>query len=936
MKIFKRNFAIISMLFALFFVSACDKEEYKINVNSTDNGTISVSKSTTTAGKRVSVTAIPNSKYTLDKIMVGNDICVHNEDNKCEFVMPDEDVVVVPYFRELLPVEVSYNYDDSKVNLVSNNTSFYQGDEIEFNVTPVVGYKISRVTIGNRLLESDDGEYKFTIPSDASELNVDIESVRDDGMVKVSYKSNSGATSTITESQFYPVGTVIELDKFVVSEGKDVFYYIVNGVRVEGDSYVLTTEDIEIRAVTIKPINIFYQGDSNATPIKETTTITSGEIIDLDMVSKAFNVSEGYFIETFNVNGEEVSGRQYQLGSNDVTISLNLVKRIKVTFLSSDYVEPVNPYKYYDSGAQIVLEHIKYNFTFQEGYTFKSFSINGTETSSTHVTLNEDIEVKVNAVKGVKAKLVAGDSFVTPKQEFFYLTPGATWKEWRYELIDSFEGECDHVRILYNNVEPDNDDVIPNVESIMVVGIINDVKATFVATEEADLSDKIEECLSKHMTYYGAHFDEYFKAKEGYFIKGFLINGVSYENSYSVFVHLNTYSEVTIEPITEKMAKVTYVEVEGASAKNQYKYYKKGNTLSPTDIKNSFEIDAPYSWDYSILNGNKLDESIVIENDVEVSLVLKNKTTVTFNRTMNTIPQTEYLYLNPGDSTRINWHYSVLGHCDWFNVNGKIVRINENYVIGNEDIIVTPIVTQIEEENVDHDVLVVYQTTEHAKITCIGCYYSYADHYNRIYPPIDVYDVDEGYEIAYFKIKVNGSSPYDDNYDIGEEYAVSSSAYYLEWIPVTKKISTVTFNDDENAIYKWETEKLQYLEDETIHLYTIMSLYYVKEGYYISSFLVNGDVVGDEYTFNDEVTDIEISVIVKKCVEVTYVGNTNATPVNETLLFEANTKIILNTFKVAEGYEISYFKVNGIRVQSDMYDLGEEPITVEVVTRAIS
>ncbi len=91
---------VTALIYGNIYTIGIDGTAYSISAESSENGTISVSKSQAGAGMTVIVTVVPDEDYFVDSLTVGNGVSVSKlSDNVYTFTMPSSDVNVTAQFK---------------------------------------------------------------------------------------------------------------------------------------------------------------------------------------------------------------------------------------------------------------------------------------------------------------------------------------------------------------------------------------------------------------------------------------------------------------------------------------------------------------------------------------------------------------------------------------------------------------------------------------------------------------------------------------------------------------------------------------------------------------------------------------------------------------------------------------------------------------------
>lgn len=104
---------------------------YSITVNGADNGSVSSSHESATAGTQIELTVNPDSGYILDSITFNSGLEYTQDGNTITFNMPAEDVTITPSFVEAEHTVTFYNGDS-----VHHTASVSHGDYLTFPSDP--------------------------------------------------------------------------------------------------------------------------------------------------------------------------------------------------------------------------------------------------------------------------------------------------------------------------------------------------------------------------------------------------------------------------------------------------------------------------------------------------------------------------------------------------------------------------------------------------------------------------------------------------------------------------------------------------------------------------------------------------------------------------------------------------------------------------------
>ena len=308
------------------------QESYNVHVNITTydtdgvtllsetGGTASASKNIAATGEKVTVTATPNSGYTLQAIKWGNGGTDTDITSTNEFIMKDFDVAVDVYFQKegtvtpVKPTITTTTLSDGKVGKEYNQTLEATGD------TPITWEVVSGSSLPAGLTLAADGKisgtptmavpYTFTVKatngagSDTKSYTVMIVAA-DATTYTVSFNPNSGGGTmndvivmegeklTLPECTFTPPSADKEFDKWDAGEPGDQ-------VEIIDDSTITAIwKDKAVTPITVTEISI-------KTPASK-TEYTVGEALDVSGLTLDVEKSDGTH-ETVAVTPAMVSG----------------------------------------------------------------------------------------------------------------------------------------------------------------------------------------------------------------------------------------------------------------------------------------------------------------------------------------------------------------------------------------------------------------------------------------------------------------------------------------------------------------------------------------------------------------------------------------------------------------------------------------------------
>ena len=311
-------------------------------------------------GATVVFTAIEKEPDTYDvlRVKVNDGYATKAEDGTWSFVMPDEDVVLVPEYAEVVPHEVTLSaMVDVESVTVTGLGSFKRGAEVVVGVTLLNdGYEIKAVRIvgtETNLYDATTGNATFVMPDHDVTLTVDLEG-------KLFALSLADASLPID----------ITADRLPLVEGKAEYGASINVSLRSADPYFKAHRPIALVEQGSDP-EVRYEVSNYAAnfvmPAREVVldliceditfdmTLAESEHIALGLFSK---VDDEYVAKTENkaAVGDEV----YVQAKNSASDSYDMTS-LKVSYQTGDYYQPTGTIDLLDGAHQ---EGDYFHFTF--------------------------------------------------------------------------------------------------------------------------------------------------------------------------------------------------------------------------------------------------------------------------------------------------------------------------------------------------------------------------------------------------------------------------------------------------------------------------------------------------------------------------------------------------------------------------------------------
>lgn len=276
-------------------VSATFKEiTYKVTVDTTTNGKVTLSSESAVKDEEVTVTVKPDAGYELDTLTVtdkdGKDVTTTKTTDGCKFNMPEGGATVKATFKKsetpTYTVTVSEEDKNGTVEVTPENAP--AGDTVAVKVTPAEGYELDTLTVtdekGNEIetTVTSDG-YSFKMP----EGKVTVTAAFKEKKAEDSGSSGSGSTTTPTtpSTEEFPdeeSGVVATADEGVVPDGAELTVTPVadetDGTKVTLDICFKDGKGVEVQPngkVTVKvPVPTVFKEASKVYVYREETNGT--------------------------------------------------------------------------------------------------------------------------------------------------------------------------------------------------------------------------------------------------------------------------------------------------------------------------------------------------------------------------------------------------------------------------------------------------------------------------------------------------------------------------------------------------------------------------------------------------------------------------------------------------------------------------------------
>jgi len=263
------------------FKSELEETTYNVAVQTAENGTVEVDKTTAAEGETVTLTASPDEGYVISSISVadseGNEVTVTEQsDGTYTFEMPASDVTASAVFeKEITEYSITVSNDDHCTADVVSSAA--EGETVTITLTPDTGYNyawlyIQTVTgydnegtavefgvLDEVLLDSSSGwTYTFTMP--ANELIIYVF----DGQYTVTTSTEKTEAGGVT------------LPTPIAEEGENYFFmaYVYDGYTLSDVSVV----DANNNEIEITLDETYESSDNSVTSYQYTFTMPASDV----------------------------------------------------------------------------------------------------------------------------------------------------------------------------------------------------------------------------------------------------------------------------------------------------------------------------------------------------------------------------------------------------------------------------------------------------------------------------------------------------------------------------------------------------------------------------------------------------------------------------------------------------------------------------------
>ncbi len=590
-------------------ISATFKTGFKVIVNETINGSVTVSKTKAVVGSEVSVYAKPDKGYKLSVIKVNGE-----EISGTTFEMPDTVATVDVLFEKIDYKLTGYvttvwdGYSDRPDGDILSSKIANIGDEITISVAKYTGYEIEFF----RVFYLSDDSYKdftgntFIMPADNVQVHVKIKKI----LYSVTISEINEGTATVSKD------TASYGDQITItpSIGYEVDTIIVNGTTVEGSKFTMPAEDVtlivnlrkKLHKITVSS-NIYH-----GTFSVSTTTAYYGDEIVITILPET-----GYACEALRVNGKS-SSRKFNMPDEDVTITGSFIKanyQVKASDATHGTFQVRNAYKDSDyksitSGEYLDQIYIKFSpnygyepdlvkingetvnyqlYNHTDGYKFTSFKMPSTNVIVEVTFKKSEYSIDVSSANGGTVEVSKNKATVGEKI-LAVANPNIG-----YELNGQIK-ITGAVAVFYN--EDGSVEFVIGTSDVKVVASFNRIKYSV----DLKVSTGGRANISNDQYYYGTEVTINISPDSGYELDSINVNGKAISGNKFVMDACDTTIEVLFikHDLTKVPAKAATCTEAG------YKEYYKCNRCNKlfSDAEGKLEISTPeaikalgHEWD---------------------------------------------------------------------------------------------------------------------------------------------------------------------------------------------------------------------------------------------------------------------------------------------------------------------------------------------------
>ncbi len=287
------------------------KIDYSVSIIAPVNGNVKVSATTANYKDKITVTATPDTGYTVDKIKVNG-----TEINGNTFEMPAADATVSVTFKKI-DYTITVNAGDG--GTVNCPKTAQYGDKVTISALPAAGYMIDKITSSDVTINNNS----FTMPAKGVNISVTFK--------KIDYKItvNAGEGGTVNCQKTAQYGDKVTLT-VTPNAGYTLDKITSDQVNVSNNSFTMPAGEVKLN-VTFKKIDytITVNSGEGGTATASATGGNVGDKITVNCTPEA-----GYKLDQIKVNGTAINDTTFDMPAANVTVT--------VTFKKIDYKITVN------------------------------------------------------------------------------------------------------------------------------------------------------------------------------------------------------------------------------------------------------------------------------------------------------------------------------------------------------------------------------------------------------------------------------------------------------------------------------------------------------------------------------------------------------------------------------------------------------------------
>lgn len=227
-----------------------------VNVESSENGTVTANKISARYGETVTLTITPVIRYVLDELTVkdvnGNNVTV----NRRTFTMPAVSVTISATFKASPKFAVTVQTSQGGTVTADRTTGIYAGEKVTLTLSPSSGYLAGAITVtgGAELKRESATSAYFTMPASDVTVSAEFEQITSTSTYYIDKDGAGHSTS----------GSVLTSSYTAWSSG----WYVASGtvnistrVIVDGEAHLILTDG----AILNIPKGITLTGDNKLT-----------------------------------------------------------------------------------------------------------------------------------------------------------------------------------------------------------------------------------------------------------------------------------------------------------------------------------------------------------------------------------------------------------------------------------------------------------------------------------------------------------------------------------------------------------------------------------------------------------------------------------------------------------------------------------------------